>query len=84
MSVQEAAGLFRCDSDVSSMGGVLYLEGEAAGEPPYGEMVREAADGVLLRYVCSAEDGMNALLEIGVDSGAVIYWHMYMQTDAER
>lgn len=85
MSVQEAAGLFRCDNDVSGTGGILYLEGEAAGEPPYGELVRDASGGAVLRYICAAEDQKTALLEIGIQEEAVAYWHMSMQPEkAER
>lgn len=85
MSVQEAAGLFRCDNDVSGTGGILYLEGEAAGEPPYGELVRDASGGAVLRYICAAEDRKTALLEIGIQEETVAYWHMSMQPEkAER
>ena len=38
MSLSEATALFRCDGDIGADGGVLYIEGEAYGEPPFGEM----------------------------------------------
>ena len=80
MGVQEAAALFRCDSDVASVGGVLYLEGEAKGHPPYGELVKEAAGGQMLRYLCFAGGGV-ARLEAGISGAAVSYWHLYMESE---
>ncbi len=75
MSVQEAAALFRCDADVYAVGGVLYIEGEASGEPPYGELAVDA-DGVTMRYIAQAERG-RVTLEIGIEDYAVAYWHLY-------
>lgn len=82
LSVQEAAALFRCDQEVSSLGGVLYLEGEAQGEPPYGELQAEAVGEAVLRYVCEAQDGRIAVLEAGISDGAVTYWRLYDQQEA--
>lgn len=77
MSVQEAAALFACDADVYSVGGLLYMEGEALGEPPYGELIRGVSDEVTLRYVCQTASGENAVLEAGVQDGVVGYWHLF-------
>ena len=75
-SVQEAASRFRCDADVSDRGGVLYLEGEADDEPPYGVLIAQAGGGQLLRYACLTASGGAAVLEIGAQDGAVTYWQM--------
>ena len=82
MSVQEAAALFRCDADVYAVGGVLYMEGEAAGEPPYGELTVDGADGVTLRYIAQTEMG-NVYLEIGIEEYAVAYWRLHAQDSAQ-
>lgn len=76
MSVQEASALIRCDQDVSSMGGVLYLDGEAAGEPPYAELTRSADGSAALRYLCMDERGQLVCLEVGVSEGIVAYWRL--------
>lgn len=83
MPVQEAAALFRCDQEVSSMGGLLYLEGEALGEPPYGELTAGVGGELVLRYACQMEDGGAAVLEAGIQEGIVAYWHLYDAADAE-
>jgi len=83
MAVQEAAALFRCDREVSSLGGVLYLEGEALGEPPYGELSAGAGGEIVLRYVCLDEKGRTAVLEAGVRDGFVTYWHLFDQDETE-
>ena len=82
MSVQEAAELFRCDADVYAVGGVLYMEGEAAGEPPYGELVR-TGNQVALRYLTMLPSGQTAVLEVGVESGIVTYWHFFDDVEDE-
>lgn len=76
MSVQEAAALFACAQNVTSLGGTLYLQGEAAGEPPYGEIAREAG-GAVLRYAAATEDGEVVLLEAGIRNEKIAYWHLY-------
>lgn len=75
MSVQEAAALFACRQDVYASGGVLYLEGEALGEPPCGELTRENR-GAQLRYLCQRQNGQTGVLEIGVQAGLVAYWRL--------
>lgn len=82
MSVQEAASLFACDEDVYAVGGVLYMRGEAAGEPPYAELVRSELGGeAKLRY--SAYDQMvgTVTLEISVQDGMVRNWRFYMNRE---
>ena len=81
MSVQEAAALFRCDQEVSSLGGVLYLEGEALGEPPCGELVCEASGEGVLRYTCVMDDGRVAVLEAGVSESQIAYWRLFDQQE---
>lgn len=82
LSVQEAAALFLCEQEVSSLGGTLYLAGEALGDAPYGELVVYAGAPVL-RYACRTEAGDVALLEAGVEDGYISYWHLYFENDAE-
>ena len=79
-SVQEAAALFRCDADVTGLGGTLYLEGEAEGDAPYG-VLQVQPGWQLLRYACLTSRGETALLDIGIRDGAVAYWIMH--TDEE-
>ena len=82
MPVQTTAGLFACEADLTARGGTLYLAGEAEGEPPYGEAV--ATDtGLLLRYACETDCGEAALLEAGIEDGAVVYWSLSYAGDAE-
>lgn len=75
MSVQEAAMLFACEQDVYASGGVLYLQGEALGEPPYGELLR-GEDGAVLRYVAQTAAGHTVVLEAGIRGGDVAYWQL--------
>ena len=75
MSVQEAAALFACRQDVYAAGGVLYLEGEAMGEPPCGELTREDG-GAMLRYLCQRQGVETGVLEIGIQGGLVAYWRL--------
>ena len=82
MPVQAAAALFACEQDVSSLGGTLYLAGEAMGEAPYGELIVRGAEAVL-RYACIAEDGREAVLEAGVQNGEVAYWRMVYAGEAD-
>lgn len=82
-SVQEAAALFRCDKDVSTFGGTLYVEGEALGEAPCGMLFANGGGGMTLTYVCAAEDGREAVLEAGIQDGAVTYWRLLYRDDLE-
>jgi len=82
MSVQEAAALFRCDEDVYAVGGTLYMEGEAADEPPFGELTR-SGEGTTLRYAAALASGKTAVLEAGIRDGAVAYWHFFDDPEAE-
>lgn len=83
MAVQEAASLFRCDQEVSSLGGILYLEGEALGEPPYGELFAGMGGEIVLRYACMSENGRTAMLEAGIQEGLVAYWHLFDPSEME-
>ena len=79
MSVQEAASLFRCDADLYAAGGTLYMEGEARGEAPYGEMTALQGSESALRYICSTASQGNACLDVGLLGGTVSYWHLYRE-----
>ena len=81
MSVQEAAALFRCDGDVYAVGGTLYMEGEAAGEPPCGELLLEGGETVL-RYAAALPSGHTAVLCAGVADGVITYWHFFDNQEA--
>lgn len=81
MSVQEAAALFRCDGDVYAVGGTLYMEGEAAGEPPCGELLREGGETVL-RYAAALPSGHTAVLSAGVTDSVITYWHFFDNQEA--
>jgi len=83
MRVQEAGALARCDENLYSRGGTLYLEGEAQGEAPYGEMTGEHGGENLLTYACVDERGQIALLQIGVQDSAVAYWQIGYETDVK-
>ena len=82
MPVQTAAGLFACEADVTARGGTLYLAGEARGEAPYGEAVVSGTE-LLLRYACVTDGGEVALLEAGIADGAVAYWSLSYEADAQ-
>lgn len=79
MSVQEAASLFRCDADVYAQGGALYVEGEALGEAPYGEMTATQGGESALRYACATAEGRIARLDIGLRDGGVAYWRLFYE-----
>ena len=79
MSVQEATALFRCDEDLYAAGGTLYMEGEARGEAPYGEMTAMQGSESALHYICSTASQGNACLDVGLLSGTVSYWHLYRE-----
>ena len=82
-SVQEAAALFRCDADVTGIGGTLYLEGEADGDAPYG-VLQVQPGWQMLRYACLTSAGETALLDIGIRDGAVAYWIMHTDEEGMR
>lgn len=85
MSVQEAASLFRCDADVYAVGGVLYMDGEAAGEPPYAELMRGQVSGeATLQYLTEQSFGKTAALTIGIADGVVAYWHIQDHMEVEH
>lgn len=77
MSLSEATALFRCDGDIGADGGILYIEGEAYGEPPFGEMTAMQSGAATVRYACMMASGKTGWLEVGIENGSVSYWHMY-------
>lgn len=77
MTMKAAASLFACRSSMTYAGGMLYLLGEAQGEPPYGEMISDGADEQTLRYVADMENGGIGILEIGIENDAVTYWRLF-------
>ena len=81
LSVQEAAALFYCENDVSSLGGTLYIGGESLDDPPYG-LVSVSGGETMIVYACRTETGETAMLEAGVSDGVVAYWHLYYMDDA--
>ncbi len=79
MTLAEAAGRLRCDGDMYSNGGNLYLAGEAQGVAPYGEMICTEDGAATLRYTCLTQGGQTAVLDIVVDGGTVVSWNLYLQ-----
>lgn len=79
-SVQEAAALFACEQDVSSLGGALYLAGESGDDAPYGKLLVSGGETKLV-YACLTESGETAMLEAGISDGLVSYWHLYYLSD---
>lgn len=77
MSIQEASALYRCDADVYGAGGVLYLEGEAYGEAPFGEIRFSRTGEAQLRYACLADSEKTVWLEAGIKEGMIAYWHLF-------
>lgn len=82
MSLREAGSLVRCDTDVYSRGGMLYLEGEALGEAPYGELQVFSADEMTLVYACEAQ-GDTALLQAMIEDGCVASWQLMYLSDVQ-
>lgn len=83
MSVQEAASRFRCDGNVHTTGGALYLAGEAQGIAPYGEIVKSGEGQYTLRYACVMSSGETGVLSVGIQDGVVAHWRLYMgETEA--
>ena len=79
MSVQEATSLFRCDEELYASGGTLYMEGEARGEPPSGEMTALQNGEATLRYACMTASGRIAQLDVGLQENQVVYWHLFYE-----
>lgn len=65
MSLSEAVACFRCDRDIGADGGVLYIEGEAYGEPPFGEMTAMQSGAATVRYACMMASGKTGLAGSG-------------------
>ena len=82
MPVSQVGALARCDSDVYSRGGMLYLEGEAMGEPPYGELVALGGGEMMLVYACQAA-GDTAMLQAIVRDGYIVSWQLMYQSDMQ-
>lgn len=80
LSVQEAAALFACERDVSSLGGALYLAGESGDDAPYGKLLVAGGETKLV-YACLTDTGETAMLEAGVSDGLILYWHLYYLSD---
>ena len=81
-SVAQAGGLFRCDSDMYSRGGTLYLEGEALGEAPYAELVALGGNEMMLVYACQL-GSETALLQAIARDGVIVSWQMMYQSDIQ-
>lgn len=84
MGVKEAGALFRADDNVYARGGTLYLEGEALGEPPYGELMALDQGELMMRYACVLGNGETAILQAGVLNGVVSYWHLMYSDDVRE
>lgn len=82
MTLQEAGSLVRCDQNIYSRGGTLYLAGEAAGEAPYGEMKAVSEREMMLTYACEAE-GDTALLQVIAVDGTIAGWQMMYMSDMQ-
>ena len=82
MSLAQAGALARCDEDIYSRGGLLYLEGEALGEAPYGELRITGADEMMLVYACTAQED-TALLQAIAQNGVISSWQMMYLSDMQ-
>ena len=83
MDAQEASGLLRCDNNVYSSGGTLYLAGEAQGIAPYGELIPGDKGQYVLKYTCELNDGKIGMLNIGITDGKVQHWRLSMTDEKE-
>ncbi|MBR5287993.1 MAG: hypothetical protein IKU34_05300 [Clostridia bacterium] len=83
MDAQEASGLLRCDNDVFSSGGMLYLAGEAQGLAPYGELIPGDAGQYVLKYTCRMSDDRIGMMNIGVTDGEVRHWRLSLNEEEE-
>lgn len=82
MTLQEAGSLVRCDAAVYSRGGTLYLEGEALGEAPYGELKAVSASEMVLVYACASPADTAILQAIAVDE-RIVGWQLMFQSDMQ-
>ena len=76
MDLREAGSLIRCDTDIYGRGGTLYLEGEAQGEAPYGELRVLGDNEMMLVYACDTQSDTALFQAIAVD-GKITSWQMY-------
>ncbi|MBR4038992.1 MAG: hypothetical protein IKJ11_02710 [Clostridia bacterium] len=83
MDVGTAGSLFRADSDLYARGGTLYLEGEALGEAPYGELMALDQGELMLRYACLLENGDTAMLQAVIQDDVITYWHLMYADDVQ-
>jgi len=79
MPIEQAAARFRCDGEVYSTGGALYLAGEAQGIAPYGELIRDGAAQYTLRYACETAGGRTGYFEAAAADGVVRHWRIYIE-----
>lgn len=82
MELREAGSLVRCDTNIYSRGGILYLAGEAQGEAPYGELRAVSANEMMLVYACDASSDTAILQVIAVD-GIVESWQLMYLSDMQ-
>ena len=82
MPVSQAGSLIRCDENVYARGGTLYLEGEALGEAPYGELVALGGGEMMLVYACQAGSDAAMLQAIARD-GIIVSWQLMYQSDMQ-
>lgn len=82
MPLWEAGSLMRCDENVYSRGGLMYLEGEALGEAPYGELSVVSGNEMLLVYACAAKDD-TALLQAIARDGEIVSWQLMYESDRQ-
>lgn len=76
MSVQEAAGLFRCEKNMLAQGGTLYMEGEAEDMPPCAMLIAGETGEMMLRYLCEMPDGRTGALEAWISDETVTGWRV--------
>lgn len=82
MPLREAGSLMRCDENVYSRGGLMYLAGEALGEAPYGELSVVSGNEMLLVYACAAKDD-TALLQAIARDGEIVSWQLMYESDRQ-
>ena len=82
MDLAQAGALVRCDSDAYSRSGMLYLEGEAQGEAPYGELIVLSDDEMMLVYACQAGSD-TAMLQAIARDGYIVSWQLMYQSDMQ-
>ena len=83
MDAREASGLFRCDNNVYSSGGTLYLAGEAQGIAPYGELISGDDGQYVLKYTCEMDNGKIGMLNIGITFDEVRHWWLSIIEETE-